>query len=100
MNEIKIIDITPENILEYGVCGYKSLKKEGFPEKVAWLTENYPKGLRIKSILTGKDGIQGMIEYNGRIVLETCRSKRLYVYSLSFCVIQINIQQRIRNSFN
>lgn len=63
MNEIKIIDITPENILEYGVCGYKSLKKEGFPEKVAWLTENYPKGLRIKSILTGKDGIQGMIEY-------------------------------------
>jgi len=63
MNEIKIIDITPDNILEYGVCGYKSLKKEGFPEKVAWLTENYPKGLRIKSILTEKDSIQGMIEY-------------------------------------
>ena len=27
--EIKIIDITPGNILNYGVCGYKNVKKEG-----------------------------------------------------------------------
>ena len=63
MKEIKIIDITPYNILDYGICGYKNMKREGYPEKVSWIKENYPKGLRIKSILTEKDGIQGMIEY-------------------------------------
>ena len=61
--EIKVIDITPGNILNYGVCGYKNVKKEGYPEKVSWIEQNYSKGLRIKSILSEKDGIQGMIEY-------------------------------------
>ena len=63
MKEIKIIEITPDNILDYGICGYKNLKREGYPEKVFWIKENYSKGLRIKSILTEKDGVQGMIEY-------------------------------------
>jgi hypothetical protein len=27
MTEIEIIDLTPENIDKYGVCGYKDLKK-------------------------------------------------------------------------
>ncbi len=63
MNDIKIIEITPDNILNYGICGYKNLKKEGYPEKVSWIGKNYSKGLRIKSILTEKDGIQGTIEY-------------------------------------
>jgi hypothetical protein len=63
MDQIKIIDITPDNILKYGICGYKNPKKEGFLEKVNWIKKNYPLGLRIKSILSATDGIQGMIEY-------------------------------------
>jgi hypothetical protein len=63
MEKVKVIEITPENVKEYGICGYKSTKKEGYPEKVSWIEENYQKGLRIKSILSEKDGIQGMIEY-------------------------------------
>lgn len=63
MEDIQVIEITPGNILEYGVCGYKNIKKEGYPEKVAWVEKNYAKGLRIKSISTKRDGIQGMIEY-------------------------------------
>ena len=59
----KIIDITPDNILDYGVCGYKNIRTPGLAEKAAWYKENYSKGMRIKSILTEKDGIQGMIEY-------------------------------------
>ncbi len=59
----KIIDITPDNILSHGICGYKSLKREGFPEKVSWIKENSANGLKIKSILTPDDGVQGMIEY-------------------------------------
>jgi hypothetical protein len=49
--------------MEYGVCGYKNIKREGYPEKISWIEKYYPKGLRIKSILSEKDGIQGMIEY-------------------------------------
>ena len=63
MHEIKTIDITPDNILEYGVCGYKNIRTPGLAEKAAWYRENYAKGLRIKSVLTEKDGVQGMIEY-------------------------------------
>lgn len=63
MQDIQIIDITPENIRQYGICGYKNLKKDGYPQKISWIENNYPKGLRIKSILTSKDGIQGTIEY-------------------------------------
>ncbi len=63
MSEPKIIDITPENVLDYGICGYKNLKREGYPEKVSWIEKNYRNGLKIKSILTDKDGVQGMIEY-------------------------------------
>jgi hypothetical protein len=27
MNDIQIIDLTPENIADYGVCGYKDVEK-------------------------------------------------------------------------
>ena len=63
MHGIKVIDITPDNIWKYGVCGYRNPQKEGYTEKVSWIKQNYSKGLRLKSILTEKDGIQGMIEY-------------------------------------
>jgi hypothetical protein len=63
MDKIKIIEITPDNIRQYGVCGYKNTRKEGYPEKISWIERNYLNGLRIKSILSEKDGIQGMIEY-------------------------------------
>ncbi len=35
MADFEIIDLTPENIAEYGVCGYKDVKKhlESLPEK-------------------------------------------------------------------
>ena len=62
-NSVKIIDITPENVLDYGLCGYKSLKKPGYPEKVEWLKQNTPLGLRIQALLSERDGLQGMIEY-------------------------------------
>ena len=27
MSDIEIIDLTPDNIADYGVCGYKNVKK-------------------------------------------------------------------------
>jgi len=63
-NDIEIIDLTPENITEYGVCGYKDIKKHlELKRKVEWFNKYYPKGLRIKIIFSKTGGYQGMLEY-------------------------------------
>lgn len=61
--DIAIIDTTLDNISRFGVCGYKNLNKEGFPEKMAWLKNSFKEGLKIKTVFSEKDGTQGMIEY-------------------------------------
>ena len=63
MEGIEIIDTNADNILEYGVCGYKNIKRAGYLEKVEWLKERFQEGLKIKTLYTDKDGTQGMIEY-------------------------------------
>ena len=61
---IEIIDLTPENIADYGVCGYKDTKKHlELRRKIEWFNKYYPKGLRIKIIFSKTDGYQGMLEY-------------------------------------
>jgi GNAT superfamily N-acetyltransferase len=62
--DLEIIDLTPENITDYGICGYKDMKKHlELRRKVDWFREYYPKGLRIKIAFSKKDGNQGMLEY-------------------------------------
>ncbi len=63
MNIVKIIDTNEENILNYGVCGYKNLKKPGYPEKIEWIKAQYKNGLKIKIVLAEDGTNQGMIEY-------------------------------------
>jgi len=63
MKDIAIIDTTIENVADFGVCGYKNLKKEGFPDKFNWLKKRFPEGLKIKTLYSEQDGTQGMIEY-------------------------------------
>jgi len=64
MNNFQIIDLTPENIANYGVCGYKDVKKhKELRNKIEWIKEYSPKGLKIKIILSEDGGYQGMIEY-------------------------------------
>jgi hypothetical protein len=64
MADIQIIDLTPENIADYGVCGYKDVAKHReLRKKIDWFKEYYPKGLRIKVICSPKGGYQGMLEY-------------------------------------
>lgn len=62
--EIEIIDLTPQNIENYGVCGYKYAGKHvELKRKIDWFKEYYPKGLRIKALLTETGEYQGMLEY-------------------------------------
>lgn len=64
MDEAKIIDLTPENIADFGVCGYKDVQKHvELRRKIQWFKEYYQKGLRIKALVSEKDGYQGMLEY-------------------------------------
>ncbi len=60
---IRIIDTDLDNVLDFGQCGYKSMKKEGLPQKYEWLTDRFPEGLRIKTLVSEDAGTQGMIEY-------------------------------------
>jgi hypothetical protein len=62
--DIEIIDLTPDNIADYGVCGYKDVKKHlELRRKIEWFGEFYPKGLRIKALFSKSGGYQGMLEY-------------------------------------
>ncbi|MBN2401774.1 MAG: YoaP domain-containing protein [Spirochaetes bacterium] len=63
-SDVQNIDLTPENIADYGVCGYKDIKKHiEITRKIEWFTEYYKKGLRTKIIFSQKSGYQGMLEY-------------------------------------
>lgn len=60
---VEIIDTNADNILEYGVCGYKDIKRAGYSEKIEWLKDRFPEGMKIKTLYSDKDGTQGMLEY-------------------------------------
>jgi len=61
--DVEIIDTNSDNILEYGVCGYKNIKHEGLRRKIEWLKPRFSEGMKIKTLYSDKDGTQGMIEY-------------------------------------
>ena len=64
MNDIQIIDLTPENIVDFGVCGYKDVNKhKELRNKIEWFNEYYSKGLKIKVLFSKTAGYQGMLEY-------------------------------------
>jgi hypothetical protein len=53
MSDIEIINLTPDSISEYGVCGYKDIKKHlELRKKIDWFNEYYPRGLRIKALIS------------------------------------------------
>ncbi len=62
--KIQIIGLTPQNIAEYGVCGYKDVKKHlELRRKIDWFKKYYPLGLRIKAVIAESGEYQGMLEY-------------------------------------
>jgi len=64
MDDLEIIDLTPETIANYGVCGYKDVQKHvELRRKIQWFKKYYSKGLRIKALVSKTGGYQGMLEY-------------------------------------
>lgn len=62
MEEINIVNVTPENIDEYGVGCVKNKKHFGYTTKVNWYKSEYKNGLKIKLLNEGKNTI-GFVEY-------------------------------------
>jgi L-amino acid N-acyltransferase YncA len=64
VSDIQIVDLTPDTIADYGVCGYKDVGKHlELRRKIDWFAKYYPKGLRIKALISDSGGYQGMLEY-------------------------------------
>ncbi|MFP4242393.1 MAG: hypothetical protein ACLFTW_10510 [Chitinispirillaceae bacterium] len=61
---VQIMDLDPENISDYRVCGYKGVKKHLEPRRKSGRYRKYHhKRLRIKALVTKDGGYQGMTEY-------------------------------------
>lgn len=44
MDKIKIVEASPENLQEFGMCGYKNPKVEGFQRKIKWTQDRMKEG--------------------------------------------------------
>ncbi len=66
-DNFKIIDITQENIAQYGMfCQKSKQKEEGYQSKLEWILERFKEGLKYKLLLVeerGKLTSRGFIEY-------------------------------------
>lgn len=63
MSELKILSSNAENIEEFGMCGYKNTKNEGYKLKLDWIKERFKEGLECKVLHSEKEGAVGAIEY-------------------------------------
>jgi len=63
MPEIEIIDTNSDNIGEFGFCGYKNVKQQGYKRKIDWLKRRFAEGLKFKVLHSKDDGAVGFIEY-------------------------------------
>lgn len=63
MDNVKIMDTNESNIFEFGMCGYKNLKQEGYKNKVEWTKQRFAEGMKYKILFLEKLGAVGGIEY-------------------------------------
>ena len=63
MNDLQIVDTNLDNIQNYGFCGYKNIKQEGYKRKLDWLKQRFTEGMRFKVLYSDSSGAVGFIEY-------------------------------------
>jgi len=63
MERIEIIDTNEDNISNYGFCGYKDIKQEGYRRKINWLKKRFSEGMKFKVLHSTERGAVGAIEY-------------------------------------
>lgn len=63
MQTIKIVEVTPENILEQTLFCLKDIKNPGFESKRKWFENRFKDGLKLKILKNHLDKMIGFIEY-------------------------------------
>ncbi len=63
MDNLKLVDITPDNVMEHGLFCIKNVKNLEFTLKKNWFLRSYKEGLRIKILYNDDDKQIGYIEY-------------------------------------
>jgi len=60
---VRIIDASLDTIGEFGLCGYRNPETPSFKRKKAWLVRRFKEGMKLKILVSEKDGAVGSIEY-------------------------------------
>ena len=60
---MKIVSVTPDNVLEETFFCIKDIKRPGFHSKRKWFEKRYSEGLRLKILKDEADKMIGFIEY-------------------------------------
>ncbi len=63
MENVRLADVTKDNLAEFPCCGIKNPAHEGHRQKTGWIKAHLDKGLRIKFLVDGKGVPFGYIEY-------------------------------------
>jgi N-acetylglutamate synthase-like GNAT family acetyltransferase len=63
MNDLQIVDTNATSIQNFGFCGYKNIKQEGYRRKLDWLKQKFAEGMKFKVLQSESGGAVGFIEY-------------------------------------
>lgn len=63
MNDLQIVDTNATSIQNFGFCGYKNIKQEGYRRKLDWLKQRFTEGMKFKVLHSDSSGAAGFIEY-------------------------------------
>lgn len=63
MRGVQIVEMTPENIFDFGFCGTKNPRHEGCRRKAEWFKKRYKEGMKYKVLFSEEKGAVGLIEY-------------------------------------
>ena len=92
MDEIEIIDTNADTIYNYGFCGYKNTRHEGYKRKVDWLKQRFSEGMKFKVLCSASDNAAGFIEYiPGEYAWRAVEASR---YMVIHCIANMNRKNR------
>nr|NQU91994.1 hypothetical protein [Bacteroidota bacterium] len=63
MDTVRIVNVTPENVLEQSLICIKDLKNPGFPNKQKWFNQRFEEGMRLNILRDQSERPIAFIEY-------------------------------------
>ena len=95
IDEVRLIEVTPENVEDYGVFCAKNKKAPGYQEKIAWMRSKLNRGVKLQILVDEKGKQLGFVEY---CPAETAwRAIRAPNYFFVQCIYVARIPNRFQN---